>query len=386
MNPKVFIRYEENGLYYTRFAVRGKRYLYCTKTDEKRIAQMRAKQYRDAVVAEQYGLVDGMKTGGQCPTIGEVLAAFEALPIPVAQNTRKRARSAFLRMLKADGLGVGDRMDRVGKQTVLKYQTQQLGLCMGILGDSDSQKTQRTAPGVPSSAIVSTNSTVRQARILFARRAMAFYPDELGLPRHKVAEFMGVPLMPLKNQGIRPLPDPAAMARAEDPLTGLPQHKPEWCGYLLAKYAGMRPKEIMGAQWSWLRGDSLAVGGWDGVAGTKTGRFRFLRLAPDVIDMLRANKTDDTYIVGKSPRPVMRVSLVIMLRAFGFTMVDPIYSLRRWHASWRYENQGSPSARDALGHTTESTTMRHYARMLNAPAAIPFNGQALPALPAAPSQ
>jgi two-component system osmolarity sensor histidine kinase EnvZ len=107
-------------------------------------------------------------------------------------------------------------MDRVGKQTVLKYQTQQLGLCMGILGDSDSQKTQRTEAGVSSSAIVTTNSTVRQARILFARRAMAFYPDDLGLPRHKVAEFMGVPLMPLKNQGIRPLPDPAAMARAEE--------------------------------------------------------------------------------------------------------------------------------------------------------------------------
>jgi integrase len=384
MNPKVFIRYEENGLYYTRFAVRGKRYLYCTKTDEKRIAQMRAKQYRDAVVAEQYGLVDGMKSGGQCPTAGEVMAAFDALPLPIAPGTRRRAKTAFLRILKADGLGLNDRLDRMGRATVLKYQTKQLGLCMGILGDSDSQKTHRTEAGVSSSAIVSVNSTIRQARTLFTRRAMAFYPDDLGLPRHKITEFMGVPLMPAKNHGIRPLPDPAAMARAEDPLTGLPQHKAEWCGYLLAKYGGMRPKEIMGAQWSWLRDGTIAVGGWDGVAGTKTGRFRFVRLSPDVVAMLTAAKTDDTCIVGQHPGAVMRRSLVTMLRAYGFTMGDPIYSLRRWHASWRYENQGSPSARDALGHTTESTTMRHYARMLNAPAAIPFNGQA--AAPVAPLQ
>lgn len=384
MNPTVFVRYQETGIYYTRFAVKGRRYLWCTKTNDKRIATMRAKQYRDAIVSEQYGLADGMKTNSRVCTIEELFAAFDNLPIPMAPITRSRTKSAFLRVLRASGLGLKDRVDRLGREAALAYQRAKVGVAMGPTKDSDSQKTQLAAPVVPSSVITSTNSTLRHSKVLFTKRAMAFYPDDLALPKERIAEYLAVPMIPNKNQTIRPLPDPAAMARAEDPATGLPQHKAEWAAYLLAKYAGMRPVEIIGARWDWLNGEGIAIGGFDGVARTKTGRFRFVKVSPDVLALLHLAKTDDTYIAGPHAHNVLRRSLIIMLRAYGFNMPDPIYSLRRWHASWRYENQGAPSARDALGHTTESMTMRHYARMLNAPAAIPLGGApiAVPSTPA----
>lgn len=383
MNPTVFIRYQDTGQYYTRFAVRGRRYLWCTKTNDKRIAQMRAKQYRDAIVTEQYGLADGMKTGGGACTFEQLFAAFDALPTQMTQRSRVKAKSSMLRVLAASGLGPKDRVDRIGRDTVLAYQRQQLGGIQVSPGGSNGLKTQPSAPVAPST-ITSTNATVAHSRILFSRRALTFYPDDLNLPRDHVAAYMAVPAVPNKNQTIRPLPDPAAMARAEDPKTGLPQHKAEWAAYLLAKYAGMRPIEIIAARWDWLNGEGIGVGGMDGVAKTKTGRFRFVNMSTDVMALIRLAKTDDTFIAGPHPKSTLRYTLPVMLRAYGFTMADPIYSLRRWHASWRYENQGAPSAQDALGHTTPSTTMRHYARMFNAPAAIPLGGGAVVAMPSGP--
>jgi len=383
MNPTVFIRYPATGEYYTRFAVRGRRYLWCTKTNDKRIAQMRAKQYRDAIVTEQYGLADGMKTGGGACTFEQLFAAFDALPTQMTQRSRAKAKSSMLRVLAASGLGAKDRVDRIGRDTVLAYQRRQLGGIQVSPKDSDSQKTQLAAPVTPS-AITSANATVAHSRILFSRRALTFYPDDLNLPKGAIADYMAVPGVPNKNQTIRPLPDPAAMARAEHPLTGLPPHKGEWCAYLLAKYAGMRPIEIIAARWDWLNGDGIWVGGLDGVARTKTGRFRYVRMSADVMALLRQAKTDETYIAGPHPKSTLRYTLPVMLRAYGFNMPDPIYSLRRWHASWRLEHQGIPSAQDSLGHTTPSTTMKHYARMINAPAPIPLGGApiAVPSTPA----
>lgn len=374
MNPTVFIRYPETGVYYTRFAVKGKRYLWCTKSDNRRIALMSAKRYRDAIVAKQYGLADGMKSNSACCTFERLLNTWDTLPLVMTKECRARAKASLLRVLAPSGLGIKDRVDRLCRDVALAFQRDKLGYAMGPAKDSDSQKTQGNPPAVSAATITTANSNLRYARIMFSRRAMAFYPDELYLPKERIADFLSVPYVPEKHQSIRPLPDPAAMARAEDPVTGLPRFKPEWCGYLLAKYTGMRPIEIIEARWDWIRDNVIAVGGRDGVATTKTGRFRFVKISPDVVDLLKLAKTDDTYIVGPHRVQTMRRSLSIMLRSYGFDMPDPIYSLRRWHASWRYENQGAPSARDALGHTNESMTMKHYARMINAPDPIPLGG------------
>ena len=194
MNPTVFVRYPENGLYYTRFACKGRRYLWCTKTNEKKIALMRAKQYRDAIVAKQYGLVDGMKTNSACCTLERLFNTWDTLPLVMRKECRARAKAAMLRVIGASGLTIKDRVDRLGKDTVLAYQRQQLGYAMGPTKDSDSQKTQGISPAVAPSTITTANSNLQYARIMFSRRAMAFYPDELNLPRERIAEFMAVPM------------------------------------------------------------------------------------------------------------------------------------------------------------------------------------------------
>lgn len=377
MTPHIYVRYPDRGEWYARFKVRGKAYLWNTKTTEKPVAKVRAKNYRDAIVAGAYHLASTMKSGNDCPTFEQLTESYLTLAIPAAPRTRKNNVSSLWRVLAASGLGPKDRVDRLGAVVATTYQ-------------SKCAKTSPGAIGIDAhSMAISCNSRLRQARSLFSKRAMAFYPQSFGLPKERIAEFIAVPLMPVGERQ-RPLPSPEAMAAAENAKTGLPAIDAAcWSAYLLAKYTGMRPSEIKVARWDWLQENLLMVGGFDGVATTKTKRFRAIRLDPAIVATLVANKSSEEYIVSGNPKHIIERRLVPMLRAFGFTMVDPLYALRRWHASWRYQYQGSSEAQHTLGHTTPSTTMRHYARMIDAPAAIPLGGGAVvtaPTGPAVPSQ
>ncbi len=366
MTPTIFRRYER-GDWYTRFAVRGKRYLWSTKTDDPKVAKLRAKEYRDKIVAGAYHLVSPMKAHAGGATFAELMESYKTLPIPAGAATRRTNCSALRAVLAVSGLGELDRVDRIGATVATAYQQAKLGVDPREL--SNGLKNDSLGTGGPShSDIVSANSALRKARSLFSKRAMAYYPPEFQLPRERINEFLAVPLSRVSQQ-VRPLPSPAALAAAD---AGLPAHKHEYCAYLLAKYAGLRSGEIATAQWSWLVGDTLMVGGADGVATTKSRRFRAVPLDPAIVQILRANKTDDTYIVAKYPKEVVRRSLVAMLKAYGFPMPDPLHSIRRWHASWRFTHQSAAAAQTIMGHQSVNTTIGHYATMVNAPAAMPL--------------
>jgi integrase len=372
MTPTIFRRYE-GGDWYTRFAVRGKRYLWSTKTDDPKVAKLRAKEYRDKIVAGAYHLVSPMKSHAGGATFAELIESYQTLPIPASAGTRATNIRCLRAMLAVSGLGELDRVDRIGSTVATAYQTKRLGVDTRRL--SDGLKSAIPGTGGPSHAdIVSTNSTIRKARSLFSKRAMAYYPPEFQLPKERIADFMAVPLSRVSQQ-VRPVPTPEAIAAADK---GLPAHPKEYNAYLLAKYAGLRAGEIKTAQWSWLVGDTLMVGGADGVAMTKSRRFRAIPLDPAVVATLRAGKTDDTYIVGKYPMEIVGRSLVPMLKAYGFPLPDPLHSIRRWHASWRYQNQSLAAAQTILGHLSQTTTMEHYARLSVAPAAMPVNPTTAP--------
>lgn len=353
---KLFPRYEKTGHLYARFMVRGKRHVWCTRTDDKAVAAKRARAHRELIVAKEYHLADLQRSNNGMPTIKQVMDEYLALPVGGATASRKTNLAALRLLLAAGGVAETDGIFRIDGALGMGWQTH----CLSGKAEQDKH-----------SATVTCNSRLRKAKAVFAKKAMRFYATKFKMPAEQIAGFVAVPFL-RQHETQREVPSNASMEAAERLLSD-GKHKAEWSAYLLAKYAGMRPIEIERAPWAWLDGDVIHVGGKIGVAGTKSGRFRNLRLDAGVVAHLSAAKTDDNLICGPRATYTVRRVLPGLLLQCGFPSPDPVYSLRRWHASWRYENQSPSAARDALGHSTESVTMKHYARRLTAPAAIPLS-------------
>ena len=81
---KLFRRNPENPncAWSVRFSVRNKIYPFSTQTTDKALALIRAKDYRNKIVAQQFGLADAMKARSGCPTFAELFKAYNDLPEP----------------------------------------------------------------------------------------------------------------------------------------------------------------------------------------------------------------------------------------------------------------------------------------------------------------
>lgn len=352
---KIWQRYGPGKPYYARFMVRKKRYMWCTRTQDRRLAETRAKVYREKIVSEQFHLVDLMKSANKMPSFAEVFKEYQTLPVRCSKATRNKNIASFKIILAAVGLNENDGLIRLNRDTALAWQ--RCCLKPGLNGAVEASQ---------HASVVTCNSRLRQARSLFSKRAMQFYVAKL--PKEQIAGFMSVPLF-RENERKREIPTPAMMEAAE---LVLPEHKAEWCAYLLAKQAGLRAGEIATAERSWLVGNVLYVGGVVGTAETKSGKFRQVPISEGVAAVLRDAFPGHQFLCGDFPGQVVQRKLPPLLRECGFKMADPTHSLRRWFGSWVYENHGASAARELLGHSSETVTMRHYARRLTLPPAIPF--------------
>lgn len=361
---KIWQRYGSGKPYYAQFEVRNKRYVWCTRTPDRRLAETRAKVYREKIVSEQFHLVDLMKSANKMPSFAEVFKEYQTLPIRCSKTTRNKNIASFKIILAAVGLTENDGLMKLDRDAALAWQ--RYCLKPGLNGAVEASQ---------HASVVTCNSRLRQARSLFSKRAMQFYVAKL--PAERIAGFMSVPLFK-ENERKREVPTPAMLAAAE---AMLPDHKAEWCAYLLAKQAGLRAGEIEAAERSWLADNMIHVGGVVGTAETKSGRFRSIPISESVAAVLRDAFPNHTHLCGEFPGQVVKRRLPALLRDCGFKMSDPTHSLRRWFGSWVYENHGASAARELLGHSSETVTMRHYARRLTLPPAIPFSSPA--ALPSA---
>lgn len=332
--------------YYVRFEVRKKGYLWSTKTDNLQLAKVRGKDYRTKVLAQRFDLVDRMNTVSDVATFKELFAAYEALPAP-AESTRRGNINALKTIIASVGYSGTDRIDRLDSQTVLRYQQK----CLALSASSES-------------AVVSCNSRVRCARSIFSKRAMASYT--LKVPEETVKAFAAIPLLK-ESEPLRELPSQDAMAKAAAELPKSPAH---YRAYLLARYGGLRRGEIIAARRTWLDGNLLYVGGKEFVA--KSRRWRVVELPAEVAALL--NLSDDLiYLVGHHPATVAE-ELPPMLQKFGFPEKKSLHSVRRYFGSEIYTLFGPRQARDALGHSQQAVTDRHYCRSLDAPKPLAFVG------------
>jgi integrase len=368
MTPSPFKRSTKPGSnYYVRFEVDGRAYLWSTKTDDVGLAKKRGKAYRDAIVAKAYGLIDGMKQGGDAPTIGGLIEAYMALPEP-PYATRIGNKRALLAVLGVSGITEHDRLARLDRTVIMAYQ--------------DHCKKQR--PG-DLSAISTANANVRKMRSLFSMRALRGYYKTPYQIAEGIARELAMAGLLKEPERVPELPTQEADDKAHREL---PAQSVAWRCYLLLRYGGLRAGEAIAARRDWLDGTKLCIGG-KGSNGfvTKSRRYRVVELPQQVVDALLLSE-DPVYFIGEHVRPqpeteggrcgtISRREFVTrhmpgILRGLGFPANKPLHSLRRLAGSCVYNTQGPRQARDFLGHQEQKTTDRYYARSKNAPDAIPF--------------
>jgi integrase len=349
-NPRLLKRSESPGSpYYARFKVRKKAYLWSTKTNELHLARKRAKAYRDAIVAEQFGLADRMKATNGVATFGQLITAYLKLPTP-AKRTRGMNVGAMRAIMGANGLTDSDTVDRMDAQCVARFQQRSLA-----------------ATANKASATVTCNSRVRCARSLFSKRALACYDPALNLPDEAVRSFFKVPF--LREAESRPeLPSAQADAKAHQELPGSPEH---YRAFLLARYAGLRAGEIKAARRDWLDGRRLCIGGKAEEFSTKSRKWRVVELPENVAELLKLSD-DPVFLVGPNRVTVVDRQLPDMLRELGMPKAKPLHSLRRLFGSIVYNTQSPRLDRDALGHRDLSTTEAAYCRSVDIAAPVAF--------------
>lgn len=347
--PVPFKRSDEPGAFwYVRFKVRGRTYLWSTRTDDRALARARGKQFRDAVIAESYQVLTMMRAGERGPTFTELFKSYDALPSP-PERTRKENIQAFKLMLNDAGVGEGEEVfRRLDAQLVVRFQRAFLAARKG-----------------DDSAAVSANSRLRKARSLFSRRALASY--DMAIPDSVVRAFFKVPLLK-EPEPRRELPTEKALAEAARVLLGDPEaHR----AYLLARYGGLRAGEIVAAKRDWLDGNLLYIGGRGFVAKGK--RWRVVELPPEAVTALTGHD-DPVSLVGPTARNTVYRRLPQILLGLGFPAGKPLHSLRRLYGSVVYATQSPQMAKEGLGHASIATTDRHYVRALHHPKAIDFAG------------
>lgn len=349
-NPK-----NPNCAWSVRFSVRNQIYPFSTQTTDHALALIRAKDYRNKIVAGAYGLADSMRSRSSTPSLAEIFKAYDAMPFP-KPTTRKRNISSMKTVLAASGLDETARISQLGSSIILKFQQDRIN---------------ERPDGHPQhqSAIVSCNSKVRQARSIFSRKCVESYNDAgLSVPKESIESFMGRSMLD-EATGRPVLPSADAMAKVNELLKDHPQHHR---AFLLAFYGGLRAGEVREARRDWLENNVLHVGGNPNQATTKGRRWRAVAL-PDPVPELLLASNDPIYLVGDRRHQVVSTELNQMLKSIGFP-AKPLQACRRLAGSLVYTAQGPRQARDMLGHFDQSTTDRFYAKSLDLPKPIQFVG------------
>lgn len=349
---RVLKRTDKRGApFHARFKVRGIAYLWSTRTDDISLARKRAQHYREAIIAKNFSLVDGMKKGNPVATFDELIEAYLELPCP-AKKTRTINVSAMRAIMAANSLKGSDHLNRLDHLTVKRFHQKSL-----------------SAAGGGESAKVTCNSRVRCARSLFSKRARSNYDEGLKIPDEVVNAFFKVPALP-ESEPRRELPSAAADAKAHAKLPAYPEH---YRAFLLARYGGLRAGEIVAARRDWLEGDKLYIGGRTDEFNTKSRRWRVVTLPQEVAQLLTLSDSP-VFLVGPHRVATVTRKLPEMLKAIGFPKAKPLHSLRRLFGSHVYTQFGPRQARDALGHSTQQVTDRYYARSLDSTSALAFAG------------
>lgn len=244
----------------------GKRHLVSTGHGDLTLAKAKAKEILEEIFNGKAEKVK--KRGKRVPTVGEIIEAYKAGDRHVRPRTLKEYELCLVRIL-TDAKGIEKeaakklRISELTGDLVREFQS----LKQGREGAVDYVTAAKVHTGI--------NSTVRQARGLFSKKALAIYERiELDIPE-SINGFLRSPY--LKELSHRYSDNPIPKEQIDTLNKDLPDLKKAderlWAIHLMIRLMGLRDSEIERARRHWLvkRGDTtfLVINRREGEASPK---------------------------------------------------------------------------------------------------------------------
>lgn len=351
--------------WYTDFYWQGQQIRRSTKTTERVVAKKRAAAIYEKFVSGHFGELERKKLSNNYATFGEVIERYQPNPRLVKPMTRDKNVSAlrsFLRSAtgKTGKKDVDDlRVNLLSRELVLAYQR-----AREAAADPDDELEQEAVA-------IGANSTLTQARSVFAAKWMDLYKD-LKMP--DLAEFRAVPRLKVEaNTSYVPLSQ-GQLDAMEKAAKGVKETQPGvFVAYILLARLGLRNSEASSARWHWLerQQDGAAmlavIRRTDFVPKNKSGRrVPVARETVRILDEFR--RGEDDFILpadSKTERVEWTFErLNALLRPIIGDRQKCAYELRKHAGSIVASRQGLEAAKAFLGHHSIQTTERHYATYL----------------------
>ena len=339
---------KRNGKWTAVESINGKRVWHSTKTENKKLAEKRAKTFFDALRADNLAAAELlMNRNPSGKTIGELLEVFPKMAIAKAP-TAKGYVSAMKILLRETGTPLTTPVNSLTGKMISTFERLRHKKAKDV---PELHRAKRTV-----------SSTVRQAKAIFSKRMMQRYGDEGW--HFNVDDFISRTVE--SGPSVRyKAPDAGLPARTLAASKELRQIDPEaYKAFLMAYFAGLRKAEIAHATVNWIEDHAIHVQP-DGQFDTKNSHERTVPLAPDVFSDLQELMPAEGYLLQGSNTE--RTELVFRrlnkwLRGIGWThSTKAVHELRKVYGSTVSRLAGIHAAQHLLGHMDYSTTDRYYA-------------------------
>lgn len=358
--------------WFLRIKINGRETLKTLQTPDRELAAKRAAKLRAELTAGNWDVLLEVGRPRSWSTLGAVIAAYRAYcdGADVTPRTVRENISCLLRIVRAVKGQAFDaeaaRADLLTADLVRDYQAALIAAA------------KPAGPVAIDKAKTTAQSTARQARSLFSRRALASAPyRDLLLP--DLSGFLTAPLERGERRAFRE-PSPEIMAKTLKAVAALRQQNPaRWLALVLAANLGLRRGEAVAARWDWVTTRTLPTE--DG--GTVTthvmeiikrddfdpkGTERRVSIHPEVWAGILELREPSAYILpGTTPaaRAVLFRENAAWLRKLGWEENKPNHALRKLFGSEFATRHGLYAAQSALGHSDPRLTSQIYATFLD---------------------
>jgi len=391
LQPGKLFKWQGSANYSLQVQFKGRRMAFTTRTGNKNTAAKKAVKIYEELCAD--GIEATLKNhrakkdeGDSVATVGQWIES--ARKVSVANASTFNCYSCSLRKIIGDILAVTRTKKRFGprKGGATAYRAAIDATSLEELTLPAIQKwriayvAQAKNPAQERSRMTSCNSTIRQARSLFAAKVLKFLP-ELRLPTPP--PFLSVEFFPKQSAKYFSRIDPKALLQAAHSELAVTDGA-AFLAMLLALSAGLRRGEIDSLAWHQVDFDRELIR----IESTETASLKTrdsrdeVPIDSNVVSLLRGfrAKTTGAFVIeaegeGSGPRKwghhyradVVFDRLTAWLRAHGVNARKPLHELRKELGALVTAEHGIYAASRVLRHSNVATTAGHYSDLKSRP-------------------
>ena len=341
----------KKGIYYARFQWQGKDIWRSTKFTTKDLAEPEAKKIYQAIVKGRIDALLKTRLKSPYPTIKQITDTYKN-----QAQIRKRTKSNNINSLRNICFQVlGKELDAVKvdvltAELVRKYQNLKVS----------SAKTEK----LRTSAEVSANSSLRQARSIFAKKVLHLY-DDFNLP--DLSGFMKTPGMTeTKVHGFVPFPFKKWFGFCRQMQKLQYTDIPAWRLFIMMSKLGMSNREAYYADEGWIekRGNAsvMVIKVRDNFVPKSKNRIREIPMSEKTANLLKGKVVPNASHIGPEGK-FAAIRLNKIFRTYFPDRQKGIYELRKHAGSIVASRDGLFSAAKFLGDRYE-TAEKYYVALL----------------------